>query len=254
MSLVLVGLWLAAVGLGDLGRASQDSMSGRRLAGCLGLGLLMLMAGLAVLPVAAGWAVLMLLVFAGLLVGWLVASTTALAPTGPARRRGAARGVALAALCTGVAIGAAGAQVIDAPLQWADWLSQTLLTRWPASDVVVAVGVVLVQLATANTIVRLVLEAVGVPATTNEKQLKGGRVLGPMERIFIVGLGALGELTAAAIVVAAKGLLRFPELHHAQRRAGHEPDGPSDVSEYFLIGSFASWLFALGGAALIYLA
>ena len=31
-------------------------------------------------------------------------------------------------------------------------------------------------------------------------------------------------------------------------------DGPSDVTEYFLIGSFASWLLALGGAALIHLA
>lgn len=99
---------------------------------------------------------------------------------------------------------------------------------------------------------RLLLDAVGVPATTNEKQLKGGRVLGPMERILIVGLGALGEFTAAAIVVAAKGLLRFPELQRAQR--GPETNGPSDVTEYFLIGSFASWLLALGGAALVHLA
>ena len=36
--------------------------------------------------------------------------------------------------------------------------------------------------------------------------------LGPLERLFILGLGLAGNLTAAAIVVAAKGLLRFPEL------------------------------------------
>ena len=52
----------------------------------------------------------------------------------------------------------------------------------------------------------------------DEKQLKGGRVLGPMERVFVVALGALGDLTAAAVVVAAKGLLRFPELQRAQRQ------------------------------------
>lgn len=90
--------------------------------------------------------------------------------------------------------------------------------------------------------------AVGVPASTNEKKLKGGRLLGPMERIFIVGLGAIGQFTGAAIVVAAKGLLRFPEL-----QAGTK-SGPSDVTEYFLIGSFASWLIGLAGVSLIYLA
>lgn len=79
---------------------------------------------------------------------------------------------------------------------------------------------------------RLVLDAVGVPAITNEKKLKGGRLLGPMERIFVVGLGHIGEVTAAAIVVAAKGLLRFPELQAGTK----DVDGPSDVTEYFLIG------------------
>jgi hypothetical protein len=48
------------------------------------------------------------------------------------------------------------------------------------------------------------------------------------------------------VVVAAKGLLRFPELQRSER-----DQGPSDVSEYFLIGSFASWLVALGGYALL---
>ena len=89
----------------------------------------------------------------------------------------------------------------------------------------------------------------GVPAADNEKSLKGGRLLGPMERLLIVGLGLAGHVTAASIVVAAKGLLRFPEL---QRGSG--AGGPSDVTEYFLIGSFASWLLALGGVALCALA
>jgi len=74
-----------------------------------------------------------------------------------------------------------------------------------------------------------------------------------MERLFIVGLGLGGQLTAAAVVVAAKGLLRFPELQRGV--AGETPslNGPSDVTEYFLIGSFASSLVALGGLALFVL-
>ena len=46
-----------------------------------------------------------------------------------------------------------------------------------------------------------------------------------MERVFIVGLGLAGQLTAASIVVAAKGLLRWPELQ-SKARAGVDP--PAD--------------------------
>ena len=97
------------------------------------------------------------------------------------------------------------------------------------------------QLSTGNVLVRLVLDAVGVPAASNEKQLRGGRLLGPMERLFLLLLTSVGQLGAGAVVVAAKGLLRWPELKRTSE------SGPTDVSEYFLIGSLASWLVALGG-------
>jgi hypothetical protein len=77
-------------------------------------------------------------------------------------------------------------------------------------------GVALLQLSTGNLLVRLLLDAVGVPAETNEKELKGGRLLGPMERLFILVLAVAGQLTAASVVVAAKGLLRWPELRSKQ--------------------------------------
>lgn len=109
-----------------------------------------------------------------------------------------------------------------------------------------ALGVLLVQVATANRVVRLVLDAVGVPTARNEQSLRGGRVLGPLERLLVVGLGLAGQLGAAAVVVAAKGLLRYPEL-----QAATHDKGPTDVSEYFLIGSFVSWLLAIGGALLV---
>ncbi len=104
---------------------------------------------------------------------------------------------------------------------------------------VVAGGLLFLQL-TANVVVRLVLDSAGSPAEQSESTLKGGRVLGPMERTFIFALGVAGELTAASVIVAAKGLLRFPELQRGA--AGGRVDA---LTEYFLVGSLTSWLLAV---------
>lgn len=252
MTLALLGTWLAAVGAGDLVRAAYDVVSPRRAAVCIAAGVGVLLAGLLLLDLDAARLVLLLVLLGSLQAVWLLGSVLAVGPdrTGPWRDR--ARSLALLALGGGTVAAVLGAALLTTEPTLPTRLAGTVLGRWPLSDVLVASGVVLAQLATANVVVRLVLDAVGVPATSNEKQLKGGRVLGPMERLFIVGLGAVGELTAAAVVIAAKGLLRFPELQRAQQRL--PPAGPSDVTEYFLVGSFASWLVALGGAALIHLA
>jgi hypothetical protein len=166
---------------------------------------------------------------------WVLGSAAALPGRGTA-----ARVVAFVGLGGGVALGL----VYDPPFSEPPGELPGLLAGRPAEEVLLVVGLCLVQLATANVAVRLLLDAVGVPAASNEKTLKGGRLLGPMERLFVVGLGLAGHLTAASIVVAAKGLLRFPELQRDRE------SGPTDVTEYFLIGSFASWLFALGGIGL----
>jgi hypothetical protein len=254
VTLALLGTWLAAVGAGDLVRAAYDVVSPRRAAVCIAAGLGVLLAGLLLLDLDAARLVLLLVLLGSLQAGggWGGGGGGAGGPppTGPWRDR--ARALALLALGGGTVAAVLGAALLTTEPTLPTRLAGTVLGRWPLSDVLVASGVVLAQLATANVVVRLVLDAVGVPATSNEKQLKGGRVLGPMERLFIVGLGAVGELTAAAVVIAAKGLLRFPELQRAQQRL--PPAGPSDVTEYFLVGSFASWLVALGGAALIHLA
>jgi hypothetical protein len=72
-----------------------------------------------------------------------------------------------------------------------------------------------------------------------------------MERIFILGLGLAGQITAASIVIAAKGLIRFPELQSAKDgTTSVKGDGIDEVTEYFLVGSFVSWLVALGSLAL----
>lgn len=273
MTFVVVGVFLGVVGAGDLLRAARDLTTVRRRVAIVAIGWSLLGAGtLALAPGVAGLPLWLGLATAYAL--WVLGSSAALGGTDPpaSGRLRAARLIAFTGLGLGLAVGIVGAEVATTP-DWPGFLDETALARWPAPEVVVAAGAVLVQLATANLLVRLLLDSVGVPATRNEKQLKGGRVLGPMERIFIVGLGGMGEVTAAAIVVAAKGLLRFPELQRAVRVADgeavlleadpHAPEpgdprdlpGPTDVTEYFLIGSFASWLVALlGGVAVIYLA
>ena len=125
------------------------------------------------------------------------------------------------------------------------------------------VGLVLVNLSTANILVRLVLVAVGAMrpvlpdnlATSDDPQpsdrLRGGRLLGPMERVLILGLGLAGQLTAAGLVIAAKGLIRFPELQSKRDESTTvEAVGIDEVTEYFLVGSFVSWLLALASLAL----
>ena len=114
-------------------------------------------------------------------------------------------------------------------------------------------GVVLLQLVTGNQLVRLLLGSVGAVKPVGEPQpsdkLKGGRLLGPMERVLILGLGLAGQLTAASAVVAAKSIIRFPEVN-AQKARENGTIGIDEVTEYFLVGSFASWIVALGGLAL----
>jgi hypothetical protein len=233
-------VWLAVVGVVDLLRAARDATStGRRtLLVVIGLALLVL-AGLAGGLTAAWWWSVGLLWGVGL-AAWVLTSSAAL--TAPADRRSGWRAAAFASflgpLLVLLLIG-------DRPLPDTGGVSgladDTLVGSVGGAAFMAYVAAALVQLSTGNVLVRLVLDAVGVPAATNEKQLRGGRLLGPMERLFLLLLTSVGQLGAGAVVVAAKGLLRWPELKRTSE------SGPTDVSEYFLIGSLASWLVALGG-------
>lgn len=232
-----LGVWLVVVGLCDLVRAARDATSLSRRLLIAATGTLLLLFAVVWLQPPGGRAALLLVGWVGCFLLWLLGSAAAL----PGRRTFApARVVAFVGLGGGIVLGL----LLDPHFSELPGTMPGLLAAWTVEQVALVLGVVLVQLATANVAVRLLLDAVGVPAADNEKTLKGGRLLGPMERLFVVGLGVAGQLTAAAIVVAAKGLLRFPELRRDTEQ------GPTDVTEYFLIGSFASWLFALGGIGL----
>lgn len=97
-----------------------------------------------------------------------------------------------------------------------------------------AVGIVALITIPANWFVRMLLASVrGLEgATTNG----AGRWIGVLERLLIFVLVLGDEAGAAALVVAAKAILRYPEI---------TGETPHIQPEYVLIGSLASWLLAM---------
>lgn len=274
-----LALLLIAVGLSDLiaARRWPDPRTGRAVGAGVGLASI---AVLALLAGLTGGGDLLLLAIAGLTTGgWVVLAARAETSD---RRQGLAlavlaAGAGLTILLSGWSSPAAGS--LDS---WLDWTGIGVLAGADPTRVLLLTGLVLGQLSTGNVIVRLVLASTGALDPQGGPQasdrLRGGRLLGPLERVFILGLGLAGQVTAASIVIAAKGLIRWPELQRASRdserreRAAQEtpgkaqetlestedaaaPDASIDqVTEYFLIGSFVSWLVSLAALALAHLA
>jgi hypothetical protein len=149
---------------------------------------------------------------------------------------------------------------------------------WPvmqeigAERLLMALSMVLFLGPTANGIVRTCLQVIrNVPVSESEQSLKGGRFIGPLERWLIFGLALAGQPTAAALIISAKSIIRFPELQskgNESARAGESDNGEGAVSssggesgdkeekpvkaplideltEYFLLGSLLSWGLAL---------
>lgn len=255
-----VALWLLLVGVLDLFRVGPDGSRPRLLLPLAAVGgaLAFVLAAL-LRPTGAGW-VAWCVASVGV-VGWLVGSGLAGArfrgvalPGALARVTGVlAAIIGYASLAIGlVALLLAGPAGGSAPAV-TTVLAGSGLAAIPPERTLVLAALAVVQVSTVNVIVRLLLDLVGVPANDNEKTLRGGRVLGPMERLLILGLGVAGSLAGAAAVVAGKSLLRFPELR-VPRAGDPGYGGPSDITEYFLVGSFASWLLALGSVGLAGLA
>ena len=251
-----LGVWLIGIGLADLVRAGAPHSVARwsPAVGAVAIGALTVLVGLTA-PVD-------LVVMGASLVAltaWGVLSPQALAT-------GHGHGRALAVLAGGavllVALSGWASPAGGAFGQWLAWADMPLVDASSDPGVVLLVsGLLLANLATANVVVRLVLVSVGALRPVQQAelptgpqasdQLRGGRLLGPMERVLIIGLGLAGQLTAAGLVIAAKGLIRFPELQ-AKRDESSTVDavGIDEVTEYFLVGSFVSWLIALVSLAL----
>ena len=228
----LLGLALLAVGLADAVRWQPDA-GRRRTAAALAAAVAVVAGVLALAGLEPVEGAVCGLAVVALVALWLVTSARAL-------RTGRGAPLPLAVLASGgLGLLAASGPVpsFGGPLvRWYDGLDVPALAGQGFGRFAVALAVLQV---TGNVVVRLVLLGAGSTPPAVEGTLRGGRVLGPLERTFLFALTLGGELTAAAVVVAAKGLLRFPEIQRS--RAG----GVDALTEYFLIGSLASWLLAL---------
>ena len=122
--------------------------------------------------------------------------------------------------------------------------------------VVAWVGVAVFMTEPANRLVNAVLALAGVPGSTAEGRvepgtraegddpapsLRGGHWIGALERLLLILLAMNGAEIPAAVIIAAKGVVRFPEISQPGGRA----------AEVFLVGSMASWTLAVLGVMLL---
>lgn len=91
-------------------------------------------------------------------------------------------------------------------------------------------------------VVAAVLNKAGAttPTETDSGQLRGGRWIGRLERLAVVASLLSGFPEGIAVVLAVKSLARYPELRSTD----------SATAEKFIIGTFASVLFAAAIAGL----
>ncbi|MGI9823473.1 hypothetical protein [Agromyces sp. Marseille-Q5079] len=85
-------------------------------------------------------------------------------------------------------------------------------------------------------------ERQGLVATPQHEVLRGGRVIGILERVAAAGSIVAGFPEALAIIVAVKGVGRFTELEAAEAR------------ERFIIGTLASLIWACAAGLVVHLA
>jgi hypothetical protein len=144
----------------------------------------------------------------------------------------------------------AGAGLIDRL-----WQLATPVAGTPFDEALLAVGAVLFLLESANVVVRAALTQEDVQVATDVTAdeappaaavttLKGGRLIGPLERLLVFALTLAAIYPLLAAILAAKGIVRFPEISR-DSEAGNR-------AEYFLIGSLVSWVIALAAAFLVW--
>ncbi len=223
------GIVLLAVGGVDLTRRSLTGLRRTVVLAALGLVLLIGSAG----ADAAVWS----FVAVGVAAVWAAAT--------PDRRGGRAGfwPVVLVAAVVTLAVALLGVRVAQGPLGDV-WPSGSPLGAVSLDVAVLVVGALVFLLESGNVVVRIALRDGEVPVEERAATLKGGRLIGPIERVLVFALTLTGAFTLLAAVLAAKGIVRFPEISR---------DGEGGIrAEYFLIGSLVSWTTALAIAFLVW--
>ncbi|TXK13352.1 hypothetical protein [Microbacterium hatanonis] len=251
--MIAAGLLLLSVGVADLarqflGRGSRSARIGASVV------VVLLVAGLGTAVVT--WPLAITLVVIAL--AWL-----ALMPS--------TKDAAIASFWPVVGLSiAVVAFVVWAPASAEGWMAGEAAGSATVGKTVLAVGVACFLLESANIVVRVALQsersdtsvvAVTAPVPRRgliarlrrpappepavmTKQLRGGRLIGPLERLFVVGLIFTSAVALLAAFIAAKGIVRFPEIQ--------KDNAGGTQAEYFLVGSMASWAIALASAGLLW--
>ncbi len=229
--MILLAILLATVGTADLVRPENRAPSRPQAvsAGAAGaLVLVLLTTGLAVGAIA--WVIIPVVL--GFVVGWMLFTPVGIIQTD---RPWPVAGLIAAGL---VALAVPQPSVGDGWLvRWYDGLDLPTLADVPVEQFVLGAACVVFLIESANIVVRLMLIGTGPSVMATENTLQGGRILGPIERVFVLGMALAGQYAALSVVVAAKGILRFPEI--SKDTAG------GTRAEYVLVGSFVSLAQAL---------
>ncbi|MGN6742833.1 MAG: hypothetical protein ACTHJL_05980, partial [Amnibacterium sp.] len=116
---------------------------------------------------------------------------------------------------------------------------------------VVTVAALVIAVAGGSPVTRSVLDRVhfdepegahgGLIAADGRELLRGGEVIGLLERLAVAGAIVAGFPEALAVIIAIKGVGRFTELETGA------------VRERFIVGTLASWIWAVAAAALVLL-
>jgi len=233
--MIFLALGLIGFGVADLVRWSPDDVTPLRVgvatvSGAIAVGLVAALCGMAPIGVLAAGA-LALAVLA------LWSGYELIFPGDP--RPEYVLGLLIATVLGLVAVSGKADPVGGDIASWYGGLDFGFVHTVPVGQFLLGVGATLFLLATGNRIVRFTLAATGSPAEKGEDALRGGRLLGPMERLLVAASIVAGGFAGAGFVIAAKGLLRFRELTQPEA-----PPKVDSITEYFLIGTFTSVLVA----------
>lgn len=239
--MLAVGIWLGATGTADIVADLSGHPSGlsRVVAGWI-VGVALSLGGALLVGYDPAASLLLALVTAATLAAWL---WVRLARAWTVRRAMLVFWIGAASLLCVLATAPLWPETTGGFLE--RWLREvpfrSIASQTPERAALIAGWLVWLG-ASANAVVRLVLAIVERDVPPGKEPLKGGRIIGPMERWLILGLVLAGTATAAGLVVAAKGLIRYAEIRG------------QDIAwktEYLLIGSLSSWLLALAPVVLL---